>query len=246
MIIKTAQRVVSLLLVITMLTMCNGCAWLDALVQRTMDSAGMNPNLEYTVSVMDMKVVLSPNEPITIDSRLVPKLMASARQGIDDVQKSDKGKAIRRVDNIPKTLAPAFYGKVLADGTSAKERRQYLSNVCDQYSSNILIWSIYIGDDVQVKYIAFLYRRDIDTISVSNPDSITSKQSDVEKQEAARRTVRDLLAMSIDQPKWTDKGITFVRKNKEELTFGITALLGILQQLHAGGGQDGGQGGGQQ
>jgi|GEM_PF-2936622 len=224
------HRDARILLALAMLLACTGCKWLDDLVQEVMDTSGLNPSQHYTVSLIDMKVVADPKEPITTESKLSPILMESARQGVRDVKLSQKGKHIELVDRVPKALAPDFYDKVLGDKKTAKECRQYLSTLCKKHDTNILMWSLYVGDDAEIKYLAFLYRSDIDAIAASNPTLLKDKQSDVVKQEVAYKTTRDLLVKSLECPKWTDQGVTFVKEHKEETVWGMAALLALLQQ----------------
>lgn len=198
-----------------------------------MDSSGIDPHQEYKVSVFEMKVLADPNALFTTDSKLAPKMTKSAREGVKDVGRSQKGKRITLVDTVPNTLAEEFYAKVTGVNTTAKDCRLYLSTICEKYDSNILIWSLYVGDDAEIKYLAFLYRRDIDTIGASAPALLKRKQPETEQNEVAQRTTRDLLVKSIERPQWTDKGVTYVSEHKQETLWGLAALLGLLEQWNS-------------
>ena len=172
--------------------MLTGCQIFDELVEQIMDSGGLSPKNEYTLGSIDLMVV--HDGPVTIPSNLAPQLKKSVDDGVQASQKTEKGRNLK-VGNPPSSDdRNNLYKYVLkTEGVTSDMRRNYLKDVCDKTGNNMLLYGIYTGDDVEIKVICFLYRKDLNDFTVSDPISFKADLPERRQNEIVSEVVRDLL-----------------------------------------------------
>lgn len=227
---KITRMFVRITTVILLLFSLTGCQVLDELVAQLMDSGGLSARNEYTLSCIDLMVV--KDGPGMIVSHLAPQLKKAVEDGVQASQKTDKGKNLR-VGNSPSTDdREKLYKYVLKDdGITSEMRREYLKGVCDKSVSNMLLYGIYTGDDLEIKVICFLYRKDLNDFTVSDPISFSRNLPERRQNEIVSEVVRNLLDKSLPEPGKPDN--RKIKKIVEDAgaVAGPALLTGLIQYL---------------
>ena len=174
----------------------SSCKILEDLVADLMDSGGLNSRNEHTVSCIDLKV--SRNGPFTIESGLAPKLRQAVSDGFLAAQQTPKGKNLKLAGTPDKKQSADFYEQVLMrEGVTSEMRRKYLDEMCDKMGATMLLWGVYSGDDVEIKVICFLYRRDLNDFTASEALTFNHQMPERQQQEEVSRVVADLFDKSM-------------------------------------------------
>ena len=93
----------------------------------------------------------------------------------------------------------------------------------------MILYGIYTGDDTEIKVICFLYRKDLNDFTVSDPVAFSQNLPERKQREIVSEVVRNLLDKSLPEPgKPDNRKITKVVK--EAGAVAGPALLGALLQ----------------
>ena len=202
-----------------------GCALYDWLVDQLEET--LSPVSNYEVSVIDCKTILPPGSLLTFDSALASRISQSARDGVDELSKMPRFRNVRRVDRIPAASFPGFHDEFFSRAKSYEERTKILREYCGKYQNNILLWSAATGDDREIAFVAYLYRRDLDVVTETPPLKMTDRMSSRVQEELVSKAVTGLLQRSIDgAPGGSDwKNIPGTLRENKELILVVGALL---------------------
>lgn len=193
-----------------------GCDLYDDIV--TLIGSIISSYETYDVSVIDCKVIPIQGDPITSDPNLSRRLSASIREGVDALGDMPKYQNVIRVDAVPGAVFPAFHDQFLVRATSDQQRREMLRGYCQQYRTNILLWGATMGDDYEIAFVCFLYRRDLDAIAATAPLKMQERMSERVQQQLVMDATMSLLQRSIDGAPLKGSGgqvVDTLRDNKE-------------------------------
>ena len=174
----------------------SGCAiydWLMGWIQTAFSTASA-----YEVSVVDCKNFKVPDQIVHITPKLSGRLSESVREGVVDVSKKPKFQNIRLRDRIPRTKFSDFQNAFFSDKTTYVERTALLRQYCDTYKTNIVIWGATMGDDSGIAFIGWLYRRDLDVITKTEPQKLEEKMSARVQEHTVKMAIANLLQGSIE------------------------------------------------
>lgn len=174
----------------------NGCAiydWLMGWIQTAFSTASA-----YEVSVVDCKNFKVPDQIVHITPKLSGRLSESVREGVVDVSKKPKFQNIRLVDRIPRAKFVDFQNAFFSDKTTYVERTALLRQYCDTYKTNIVVWGATMGDDSGIAFIGWLYRRDLDVITKTEPQKLEEKMSARVQEHTVKMAIANLLQGSLE------------------------------------------------
>jgi len=222
-IINLAFILISLLL--------GGCKFFDQLVEDVMDSGGLSPRNEYTITTVDLMVV--DNSPLAIESKLANQLRQSVNDGINSAQKTNKGKNLRvGVPILDKKAKSEFYKLVMTENSVSPEARsEFLRTTSDKLGSNMIIWGVYSGDDKEVRVVCFLYRLDLNIFSVSDVLTYSDDLPQRRKDELISKTVSNLIDKSLPEIGVPDSRKISQEVKKAAAVAGPALLTVILKEL---------------
>ena len=219
----------------------NGCAvydWLCSWIQTAFSTASV-----YEVSVIDCKNFKVPDQLIAVTPKLSAKLSDSMREGVIELNKSPKFANIRLVDKIPQDKFKNFQDTFFTDTTTFTQRTEILRKYCDQYNTNIVVWGATMGDDSGMAFIGWMYRRDLDVITTTPPQKISSKMSGRVQEHTVKIAIASLLKASLEgRPIGADgKLADAMIDNKESILTATVAALGLAVRyaLSSNGGNEG-------
>jgi hypothetical protein len=139
--------------------------------------------------------------PAAIESNLAPQLKRAVEDGVQASQQTNKGKNLKVGNSPTPDDREQLYKTVMKDaGVTTEMRRECLKGVCDKIGSNMLLYGIYTGDDLEIKVICFLYRKDLNDFTVSDPVSFNRNLPERRQNEIVSEVVRDLLDKSLPEP----------------------------------------------
>jgi len=180
-----------------MLLPLNGCKIYDDIVAWI--QSAFTSEEDYYVSVIDCKIMLNPTQIIGITPDVLStKLTNSVKEGITDVSQMPKFRHIRLVDLIPKNSFAAFYKGFLDEKATFEQKKKLLRDYCDKYGAKIIVWGATMGDDKEIAFLGWMYRRDLDVISQTSPQTFNDNESPRMKEAKVKRAVADLLQRSLD------------------------------------------------
>jgi hypothetical protein len=173
-----------------------GCKAFDDLVEELMDTGGLSSKNDYIVTCIDPMV--AKINPLVPESALAKMLRKSVNEGITASQQTPKGKNLRLGVPVEGNDKREFYDTVMSSKDITPEKRlDYLRTTCDKIGSNMAIWGVYTGDDKEIKFVCFLYRKDLNAFTVSDVLKYEDGLSEVRQKELISKTVSDLIDRSL-------------------------------------------------
>lgn len=219
------------LFIVSIVSFCmlflNGCAiydWLCSWIQTAFSTASV-----YEVSVINCKNFKVPDQLIAITPKLSTKLSDSMREGVIEINKMPKFANIKLVDKIPKDEFENFQNAFFTDKTTFTQRTEILRNYCDKYNTNIVVWGATMGDDSGMAFIGWMYRRDLDVITTTPAQKISTKMSERVQEHTVKIAIASLLKASLEgRPIGGDgKLADTMIDNKESILTATVAALGL-------------------
>lgn len=206
-------------------SLLSGCALYDWFVSEL--QVAFSSGISYEVSVIDCLDIKNPEQIIFVPSVLSKRLSENVREGVVDVSQDPGFKNIRLVDKIPKGSYGEFHKEFFEKSGNYGERTAFLRKYCDNYQTNILIWGATMGDDAEIAFIGFMYRRDLDVLTTSEPQKLLDKMSNREKEALVRKTTYALLKKSLEgEPIGVDgKAASTLMEHKEQIVGVVTFVL---------------------
>lgn len=224
-----------MLLVVMSLTLCtsSGCVmydWLVSWIQRSFAE-----DHDYAVSVVDCKHFQVPGEVFEMTSSLSQKINVGIRQGVKDVSLNQKTRNVQLVDNIPREEFVKFQDGFFGEKVTYDDRTTLLRKYCENYNTNIIMWGATMGDDFTVAFVGFMYRRDLDVTSTTEPIPLEKETSERIQEKKIQDAMKNLLEKSLDSdPIGITGGIAKdLSDNKESILSGVTMLLFYVLQSSA-------------
>ena len=224
------MRTVLMAIILTSPFFLGGCELYDWLVTEL--QANLSPIDSHRVSVVDCKVISAPRSLMRQESQLSKRLSTAVRQGIDDLGNMAKFKNVKRVDVIPASSFRSFHDDFFANAKSYDERTAVLRKYCEQFDSTIIMWSATTGDDFEIAFASYLYRRDLNVVSATEPMRMSEHTSERVQESMVRKASKELLQHSLeDNPVGGDHEVVkALRENKELILIIGTVLLDSLAE----------------
>ena len=226
-----AMKVTSICIMVVMILTLNGCAmydWLCGWIQ-----TAFSTSTSYEVSVIDCKHFKVPDGIINITPKLSTKLSDSVREGVIEVGRLPKFPHIKLVDKIPKDKFVEFQDNFFTDKTTFLERTAILRNYCEEYKTNIIIWGATMGDDAGMVFIGWMYRRDLDVITKTEPQALADKMSARVQEYTVKKSIANLLQGSLEgRPIGKDGAVADTMiDNKNTILSGTVAVLSYALKM---------------
>lgn len=219
---KMVRKFLTIAAMMSVVFLFSGCAvydWLCAQIQTAFSSG-----IEYKVSVVDCKNFKVPDQLISIMPKLSAKLSENIREGVVAIGQMPKFQNIELVDKIPSEEFKAFQDKFFDDGKGYKDRLEVLRKYADDFGANIIVWGATMGDDSQMSFMGWLYRRDIDVITNTDPLLFKKEMSEFEQESLVKNATVNLLKKSLeDRPIGVSGKVANDLQDKKE---GILAAVG--------------------
>ncbi len=221
---NSMMRFVLMAAILTSPISLGGCELYDWLVTEL--QTALSPISSYRVSVVDCKVISAPRSLMKQESQLSKRLSSSIRQGIDDLGKMQKFKNVKRVDAIPVSSVKLFHDDFFANAKSYDERTAILRDYCDQFDTDIIMWSATTGDDFEIALASYLYRRDLDAVSTTEPMRLSEHTSERVQENMVRKASMDLLQRSLEEnPVGGNHEVVKALRENKEIILSLGAIL---------------------
>ncbi|MBQ8754108.1 MAG: hypothetical protein IJZ19_03690 [Lentisphaeria bacterium] len=220
----------------------NGCAiydWLCSWIQTAFSSASA-----YEVSVVNCKNFKVPDQLIAITPKLSTKLSDSMREGVIEINKLPKFANITLADKIPQEEFENFQNTFFTDETTYTQRTEILRNYCDKYKTNIVVWGATMGDDSGMAFIGWMYRRDLDVITTTPAQKISTKMSERVQEHTVKVAIASLLKASLEgRPIGGDGKLAdvMIDYKKSILTTTLLTLNLVVRSILSSDGASGGE-----
>ena len=193
---KTIKNFTTIAVLVSGMFLFSGCAvydWLCAQIQTAFSSG-----IEYKVSVVDCKNFKVPDQLIPVVPKLSAKLSESIREGVVAVGQMPKFQNIDLADKIPSEEFKAFQDNFFDDEKGYNDQLKVLRKYADDFKSNIIVWGATMGDDSKMAFMGWLYRRDIDVITNTNPLLFENEMSEFEQESLVKSATVGLLKKSLE------------------------------------------------
>lgn len=193
---KTTHKLAMTSVMASCMFLFSGCAvydWLCARIQTAFSSG-----IEYDVSVVNCKNFKVPDQLIPVTPKLSTKLSESVREGVIAVGQMPKFQNIELVDKIPEEEFKTFHNKFFNNEKGYQDHLETLRGYADEFGSNIIIWGATMGDDTNMAFIGWLYRRDIDVITKTDPLLFKREMSKFEQESLVKEATVNLLKKSLE------------------------------------------------
>ena len=225
---KGGMLVVLSLIVITM----SGCKFLE-MIQEELASF-FSSDAVYNVSVIDCKHFTANNRPFAIEPKLAGNFSNNTREGVVELSKLPKYHNIKLVDRIPPSAYSQFQNAFFSKKRKTQNQaRDILKAFCKKYNTNIIIWSASFGDDTKTALNVWLYRKDIDSIAISDPVLFTNRMDQDDRATKVRVVVKNLLKQSVDSnPLEEKKSSIFSDRDVNLMKAGaVTLIIQALKEI---------------